>query len=174
MRERILCVLLALMATTAAADESPVGISEVDTKDLRLYYYDSLSYLVPHVVRTFTNSLAFQRKMFGWTPDEPIVLLMQDFADYGGANAYAAPHSMLVFDVSPVSHAFETYPASEHMYSADEPRDGSRDVERHLVRGRSALAAILSRQGRRPAAEPRNLALQLPDGPALHRPTLVP
>ena len=57
---------------------------------------------------------------------------------------------------------------------ADEPRDGSRDVERHLVRGRSALAAILSRQGRRPAAEPRNLALQLPDGPALHRPTLVP
>src|SRR6188474_2371850 len=91
-RERILCVLLALMATTAAADESPVGISEVHTKDLRLYYYNSLGYLVPHVVRTFTNSLAFQRKTFGWTPDEPIVLLMQDLADYGGANAYAAPH----------------------------------------------------------------------------------
>ncbi len=116
MRERIVCVLLALMATTAAADESPVGISEVDTKDLRLYYYDSLSYLVPHVVRTFTTSLAFQRKTFGWAPDEPIVLLMQDLADYGGAVAYAAPHSMLVFDVAPVSHAFETYPASEHMY----------------------------------------------------------
>ena len=116
MRERILCVLLALMATTAAADESPVGISEVHTKDLRLYYYNSLGYLVPHVVRTFTNSLAFQRKTFGWTPDEPIVLLMQDLADYGGANAYAAPHSMLIFDVAPVSHAFETYPASEHLY----------------------------------------------------------
>ncbi len=116
MRERILCVLFALMATTAAADESPVGISQVDTKDLRLYYYDSLNYLVPHVVRTFTNSLALQRRLFGWAPYEPTVFLMQDFADYGSASAYAAPHSMLVFDVAPVSHAFETYPASEHMY----------------------------------------------------------
>jgi hypothetical protein len=95
-RERILCVLFALMATTAAADESPVGISQVDTKDLRLYYYDSLNYLVPHVVRTFTNSLALQRRLFGWAPYEPTVFLMQDFADYGSASAYAAPHSMLV------------------------------------------------------------------------------
>ena len=76
--------LLTAMAA-AAADESPVGISDVETKDLKLYYYDSLSYLAPHAVRTFTNSLAWQRRMFGWMPSEPTTVLLQDFADYGRA-----------------------------------------------------------------------------------------
>src|SRR5438477_5643193 len=119
MRGRILCLLLALMpaAPVVAADESPVGISQVDTPDLKLYYHDNLGFLVPHAVRTFTNSLAWQRRTFGWVPSEPTTILLQDFADYGNAHAFAAPHSMLIFDVSPLSHAFETYPASERMYS---------------------------------------------------------
>ncbi len=117
MHGRICCLLLMLLSAAAAADESPVGLSEVDTKDLRLYYYDSLSYLVPHAVRTFTNSLAWQRRMFGWTPSEPITVQLQDFSDYGNAATYAAPRGMLFFDVAPLSHAFETYPASERMYS---------------------------------------------------------
>jgi len=117
MRGRILCLLCALMSGAAAADESPVGISEVDTKDLRLLYYDSLGYLSPHAVRTFTNSLAWQRRMLGWVPTEPTILLLQDFTDYGNASTFAAPRSMLIFDVAPLSHAFETFPASERMYS---------------------------------------------------------
>src|SRR4030095_8679106 len=99
------------------ADESPVGISAVSTQELRLYYIDSLDYLVPHAVRTFTNSLAWQRRMFGWVPSEPMAILLQDRADYGNANSYAAPHSYLIVEAAPVSHAFETYPASERMYS---------------------------------------------------------
>ena len=118
---RLLCLLLALMPFASFADDSavdsPVGLSEVDTKDLRLYYPDSLSYLVPHAVRTFTNSLEWQRRTFGWAPYEPVAIQLQDFADYGGAAAYAAPHSWLVIDVAPLSHAFETFPASERMYS---------------------------------------------------------
>ena len=57
---------------------------------------------------------------------------------------------------------------------ADEPRDGPRGARRHCVRGGPALAPILPRQGRRPAAEPRIAALQLPDDPALHGAALVP
>ena len=69
MRGRILCLLLALLPVAAIAeDQSPVGISYVQTKDLTLYYYDSVDYLVPHAVRTFTNSLAWQRQRFGWKP----------------------------------------------------------------------------------------------------------
>src|SRR5690348_10185350 len=117
MHGRICCLLLMLLSATAAADESPVGLSEVDTKDLHLYYFDSLSYLVPHAVRTFTNSLAWQRRMFGWTPSEPLTVQLQDFSDYGNASTYATPRGWLIFDVSPLSHAFETYPASERMYS---------------------------------------------------------
>jgi hypothetical protein len=68
-------------------------------------------------VRTFTNSHAWQRRMLGWVPSEPTTVLLQDFADYGNASAVAAPRGTLVFDVAPVSHAFETYPATERMYS---------------------------------------------------------
>ncbi len=116
MRDRLLCLLLALMPARGRRRRKSRRNIPGRTKDLRLYYYDSLSYLVPHAVRTFTNSLAWQRRMFGWAPSEPTIVLLQDFADYGNASAYAAPHSMLVFDVAPLSHAFETFPASERMY----------------------------------------------------------
>src|SRR5438552_491779 len=88
MRSRVLCLLFALLSAAAAADESPVGISHVETNDLRLYYYDSLSYLVPHAVRTFTNSFAWQRRMLGWVPSEATTVLLQDYTDYGNAHAY--------------------------------------------------------------------------------------
>ena len=117
MRRSVLCLWLALMPAAGVAEESPVGLSRVDTSDLRLYYPEPLSYLVPHAVRTFTNSMAWQRRMFGWVPYEPTTILLQDTSDYGNANAYAAPHGMLIFDVGPLSHAFETFPASERMYS---------------------------------------------------------
>jgi hypothetical protein len=116
MRRQVLCLLLALMPFAALA-ESPVGLSEAETKDLHLYYRDSLSYLVPHAVRTFTNSLAWQRRMFGWVPSEATTVLLQDFADYGNALAFAVPRGSLVFDVAPLSLAFETFPATERLYA---------------------------------------------------------
>ena len=117
MRICFLCLLLALTPAAAAADEqSPSGISQIYTKDLRLFYYDYLSHLAPYTVRTFTNTLAWQRRYMGWTPSEPTILLLQDVADYGNAHTYSAPHDMIAFDVAPLSHAFETFPASERMY----------------------------------------------------------
>jgi len=114
----MLCLLLASMPFAALADESPVGISYVETSDLRLYYQDSLSYLVPHAVRTFTNSFAWQRRMFGWVPSESTTILLQDFADYGNTTTtYVAPHDAIYFEVSPVSNAFETFPASDRTYA---------------------------------------------------------
>jgi len=92
-------------------------MSYVETEDLKLIYFDPLAYLVPHAVRTFTNSLLWQRRMFGWVPSESTTVLLKDLSDYGGAAAGVAPHSRLVFDIAPQSHAFETYPASERLYS---------------------------------------------------------
>ena len=113
-----MCALLALVSVAASADDDgPVGISGIATKELQLYYPTSLSYLAPHAIRTFTNSLAWQRRMFGWVPSESLTVQLQDFSDYGNASTYAAPRGWLIFDVSPLSHAFETYPASERMYS---------------------------------------------------------
>jgi hypothetical protein len=109
--------VLALMGAGAFAEESPVGISEVDTNEFRLYYIDSLDYLVPHAVRSFTNSVAWQRRMFGWTPSELTWILLQDRWDVGAATAYALPHSYLMIEVEPLSHTFETQPSSERMYA---------------------------------------------------------
>ena len=118
MRDRLLCLLLALIPIAANAEESPVNITGVETRELELYYYNYLADLAPLAIQTFTNARAWQRRMFGWEPSERTTVLLQDFADYGNARAGAAPRGFLIFDVAPLSRAFETAPASERMYSS--------------------------------------------------------
>ena len=117
MRTRVLGLLLAMVPLAAAAAESPLGMSFVETRDLRLIYFDPIEYLVPHVARTFTNSLEWQRRTFGFVPSEPVTILLKDFADYGNAATVAAPRNRLVIDIAPLSHAFETFPATERIYT---------------------------------------------------------
>ena len=117
MRRRFLCLLFALLPIAAVAEEGPVGISEIDTRDLRLHFTEALRFLAPHAIRTFTNALSWQHRVFGWQPSDPLNLQLQDLADYGNASTFAIPRNVMIFDVSPLSHAFETYPASERMYS---------------------------------------------------------
>jgi hypothetical protein len=114
---RMLWLLFALFPAIAAAEESSLGLSYVQTRDLQLIYFDSLDYLAPHATRTFTNALAWQRRMLGWTPSESTTILLKDFSDYFNAATGTAPHDRIVFDIAPQSHAFETYPASERMFS---------------------------------------------------------
>ena len=109
MRRSVLCLWLALMpSAVAAAEESPVGLSRVETQDLTLLYPEGLGYLVPHAVRTFTNSMAFQRRIFGWVPSERMTVLLQDGSDYGSALAYAVPHGLMVLDVADTIFAVMT------------------------------------------------------------------
>ncbi|MEP7316149.1 MAG: tryptophan 7-halogenase, partial [Sphingomicrobium sp.] len=93
-----------------------LGIEFVETRDVRLIYFDPLGFLVPHATRTFTNSVAWQRRMLGWAPTEPTTILLKDLADYGNAFAGSAPRNRLIFDVAPLSLAFETNAAVERMY----------------------------------------------------------
>ena len=116
MYRRIGCLLFALLPAMAAA-ESDLGLSYVRTEDLELIYFNQLQHLVPHAVRTFTNSLEFQRKTFGWQPSEATIVLLKDLSDYGAAVTNTLPHDRVVIDVAPLSHAFETFPASERMYT---------------------------------------------------------
>ena len=111
--------MLALLmpCIVAAEEEGTLGMSYLDTPDLRLIWFEGLGYLTPHVVRTYTNSLAWQRRMLGWTPTHRTTVVLRDWSDYGNAYAFAAPRSLLAYEVSPLSHAFETYPASERFYT---------------------------------------------------------
>ena len=117
MTRRIVCALLALWPALAGAEGNSLALSYVETENLRLVYFDPLGYLVPHAVRTYTNALAWERRTFDWSPRERTTIVLNDFADYGNARAGPAPFNGVSFDVAPVSRAFETYPASERMYS---------------------------------------------------------
>ncbi|HET9340259.1 MAG TPA: hypothetical protein VFQ55_14760 [Casimicrobiaceae bacterium] len=122
MRVRALAIAFALsfvvLPRPAAAFDNPLALDTnyVETENLKLIWFEPLGYLAPHVTRTFTNSLAWQRRMFGWTPSEPTIVLLKDLSDFGYASAAAAPRGRLLFDVAPVSREFETFPASERFY----------------------------------------------------------
>lgn len=111
-------VFLAPVACPVLADTP--ALSMLETPELRLLYFDPLqTYLVPHVGRSYQNSLAFQRRIFDWTPwNEKTVVLLKDFADYGNAAATPSPVNLVLLDVAPPSHAFETLPGSDRFYSA--------------------------------------------------------
>ena len=118
MRLRIFLASLMLAAAAHAAEKSPLGLSYVETKDARVIYFDpTLEYLAPHSMRTFLNALAWQRRVMGWEPYDKVTVLLKDFEDYGNASATPLPRNTLRFDIAPVSYAFETYSASERLYS---------------------------------------------------------
>lgn len=122
MKGRIASMMLLLAASTSLQAAEPrvssLGLEYLKTEDLTLLYFDpTLTYLAPHATRSFHNSLEFQREVFGWEPWEPTTVLLKDFSDYGNAAARADPNNALMFDIAPLSRSFETYPASERMYS---------------------------------------------------------
>ncbi|MBC8022389.1 MAG: hypothetical protein H7Y14_04680 [Burkholderiales bacterium] len=111
--------MFAMFIGAARADEaSPLALSYIDTPDVELVYFDpTLTYLSPHALRTFTNAMAWQKRVMGWQPYERTTLLLKDFSDYGNASATPLPRNTLRFDVAPVSYAFETFSASERLYT---------------------------------------------------------
>jgi len=118
MWRKLLAGLVALVPLASGGQESsPLGMSYVRTPDLELVYFDSLRYLEPHTIRTYTNSLSWQKRMLGWTPSQPTTVLLKDLSDFGNVAAISAPRNLLIFDIAPLSRAFETFTASERMYS---------------------------------------------------------
>ena len=110
-------VAAALLSFAAAAAADDLNLSVLETDELRLLYFDpAQTYLVPHVVRSFHNSLAWQRRVFGWEPYEKVTLLLKDFTDSGNAAARSAPNNAISVDIAPLSRTFETFTSSERMY----------------------------------------------------------
>lgn len=115
LRRSLFLVLILITALRAEADS--FWMSMLETDDLRLLYFDpSTTYLVPHVTRSYQNSLEFQKYIFDWTPSEKTTLMLQDFSDYGNAAATSSPTNTLWVEASPVMHTFETVPAVERIY----------------------------------------------------------
>ncbi len=112
-----LCMIaFALSGSGAAADE--YYMSQLQTDDLRLLYYDPIqTYLTPYVGQAFENSFAFQRKLFDWTPWDKTTVYLEDLSDGGIATVRAAPNNELNVDIAPISTAFETFTGGERFFT---------------------------------------------------------
>jgi hypothetical protein len=110
----------------------------VRTSNLRLIYYDKThTYIVPHLVRSFENSLRFHRLFFDYHPSEPIAVLLEDFDDYGYAGATSVPFNYLRLGIEPYRYDFDTAPTNErfnwvmnhellHIVASDKASPGDR------------------------------------------------
>lgn len=109
----ILAILLPLVSAIPASSQL---LYSKQTKDLNLIYYDRAhEYLTFHLMRSFENSLAFHKKLFNYTPSEPVVVLMQDFGDYGHGGTSTVPWNYLSIGIEPFDYVYETMPANERM-----------------------------------------------------------
>ncbi|MES3003169.1 MAG: hypothetical protein V4787_20930 [Pseudomonadota bacterium] len=115
--------LLVALATLAApwcacgtAHAESLELKSLETKDIRLLYMPEQSFLAPYAAKTFLNSLKFQRRMFGWTPDGKIYVILTDFSDYNNGGASATPINGVTVQIAPDSHTLETTPGNERMF----------------------------------------------------------
>ncbi len=106
--------LLALVWLGAPA-AAPAQLRTLRTDELDLVHYGTLRYLVPHVARCFENALDFHRQTFGWTPSEPVAILLHDFYDHGNAAASSVPSNYVLAAAAPFSYAFDIIPGNEHI-----------------------------------------------------------
>ena len=86
MRFRGLLATLFLSLFNMPVYAGPFEMDVLETDDLRLLYFDPFqTYLVPHIVRNYHNSLEFQKYLYGWEPREKTTIILTDLSDYGNA-----------------------------------------------------------------------------------------
>lgn len=107
---------IVLTAFAAGPPEAAAQLGKVETGEMRLVYLrPTLDYLVPHGARAALNSLEFNRRLYGFEPDDRVTVLLLDFQDLGNAAAGAVPRNMVAMQVGPVPFAFETMAANDRI-----------------------------------------------------------
>ncbi|MFT5571621.1 MAG: hypothetical protein ACI9FR_000540 [Cryomorphaceae bacterium] len=109
--------LVSMVSGVPTASAKAFEMDVIETDDLRLLYFDPFqTYLLPHVVRNFHNSLEFQKKLYGWDPEEKTTVVLTDLSDYGNAGAAASPRNGVSVYIAPASRTLETIPSSERIF----------------------------------------------------------
>jgi len=109
-------VTAALLLAAFAAGPASARLAQIETRDLRLVYpAPALSSLAPYVAQCFENSLAFHRRLWGYTPSERVTIVLDDAGDYLNAGVSTAPTNSMSFSVAPANFVYETAPSNERM-----------------------------------------------------------
>ncbi|KPK65385.1 MAG: hypothetical protein AMS21_04830 [Gemmatimonas sp. SG8_38_2] len=110
----LLCSVV--LGTGAMSPLHAVEFYTLQTGSMRLVYYSpEHAFIVPHLVRSFENSMSFHSKLFHYTPSEPVLLFLQDYDDYGYAGATSLPHNYMILGIEPYEYAYETSPTNERI-----------------------------------------------------------
>jgi hypothetical protein len=80
-----------------------------------LYLTKEHEFIISHVVRSFDNALSMHKRLFGFTPTEPVTVLVQQFGDVGNGAATAVPRNFINIGISPFQYTYETIPVVERM-----------------------------------------------------------
>ena len=111
---RVVVAVAVTFVLVASADAQQ--LYRRDTDMLRLIYYDKAhEYLTYHLTRSFENSLAFHRNLFNYTPSGPIVILFQDFGDFGHGGTSTVPWNYMSIGIEPFDYVYDVMPANERM-----------------------------------------------------------
>jgi hypothetical protein len=115
MRKVILVIFLVCLISGPAVAAGPI-LFTVETRNLRLVYYSPThAYLVPHLIRSYENALAFHRNLFHFEPHEKPTMLFQDFTDSCNGAATALPRNFLSIAIAPPEYVFETFMPNERI-----------------------------------------------------------
>jgi len=102
------------MSSIAVPLSAATGLSFVETKDLRVVYYSPEgTFLVPPAVQHMTTSLEANRKIFGYSPNDKVTVLLQDFSDVSSASVMPVPRNRIFIDTAPQSDPYEYTSAGE-------------------------------------------------------------
>lgn len=146
-----LFLFLAIPSLYSQVQDTPARINVLRTDHLRLVYFPSHSYIVPHLARSFHNAFYFHSDLFDYQPSEDILLLLHSFNDYGAAGAATIPWNFITVCAEPFDYVYETRPSNErmnwlsihelvHIVATDRPSRGDR-LYRSLFFGKVAPTA---------------------------------
>jgi hypothetical protein len=117
MRVTLIAFLIALCVLPASSFAQSFEMDRIETDNVRMLYFDPIqTYLVPHMSRSFHNSLAFQKDIFNWQPYDKTTVVLTDLSDYGNAGASVSPGNGVTVYIAPSNRTLEILPGNERTF----------------------------------------------------------
>lgn len=114
-----LATLLPLLVLALAGTREGVAEGMIQLRDppLRLVYFDpSGRHLLEYALESYKRGLAGQEVIFGYRPEDEVVVLLQDFTDQGNATTVlGAPRNRIFMDIAQPPMSFETFSTAPPM-----------------------------------------------------------
>ena len=107
-------ILGSALMTTVPIGAQGLWLRQTPTLNL-IYDGAKPEYLTYHLARSYENSMGFHRKLFKYTPSEPVSIHMQDWGDFGHGGTSTMPWNFISLGIEPFVYTYDTMPANERM-----------------------------------------------------------